>query len=132
MNQAETMECLSLMGNLWSSFRVPETPEDIQVLTGIWLQFFGTIPQSIVSQTIMEIAAEGGEFAPQVGQIYERIKASNTPKLRGFDNPFIQLAFTAAKMEDFEPPAAADIQTVRAWWRDVYGLRRNHHGNDKG
>ena len=110
---------------------MPETPEDIKVLTGIWLQFFGTIPQSIVTQTIMAIAAEGGEFAPQVGQIYERIKASNTPKLRGFDNPFIQLAFTAAKMEGLDPLAAADLQTVRAWWRDVYGLRRNHHGNDE-
>ena len=124
------MQCLSLMGNLWSSFRVPETPEDLKVLTGIWLQFFGTIPQSVVSKTIMEISAEGGEFAPQVGQIYERIKAANTPKLKGMDNPFVQLAFTAAKMEGLEPPEATDLTTVRNWWFKVYKLRGNKHGND--
>lgn len=124
------MQCLSLMGNLWSSFRVPETPEDLKVLTGIWLQFFGTIPQSVVSKTIMEISAEGGEFAPQVGQIYERIKAANTPKLKGIDNPYVKLAFTAAKMEGLEPPETADLPTARNWWFKVYKLRGNEHGND--
>lgn len=130
MDQAEVMQCLSLMGNLWSSFRVPETPEDLKVLTGIWLQFFGTIPQSVVSKTIMEISAEGGEFAPQVGQIYERIKAANTPKLKGMDNPFVQLAFTAAKMEGLEPPETADLATARNWFFKVYKLRGSKHGND--
>jgi len=125
------MECFSLMGNLWSSFRTPTNEQDVEILTNIWLQFFAGVPQKIVTQTIMEISAEGGEYPPQVGQIYERIKASQTPKLRGIDNPFVQLAFTAAKMEDLEPPAATDLQTVRAWWRDVYKLRGNHHGNDQ-
>ena len=118
------------MGNLWSSFRVPETPEDLQILTGIWLQFFSTIPQSIVTQTIMEISAEGGQYPPQVGQIYERIKAANTPKLKGIDNPFVQLAFTAAKMEELDPPEATDLATVRAWWRNVYKLGGTKNGND--
>jgi len=118
------------MGNLWSSFRVPETPEDLQILTGIWLQFFGTIPQSIVTQTIMEISAEGGQYPPQVGQIYERIKAANTPKLKGMNIPYVQLAFEAAKMEGLPPPEATDLTTVRNWWFKVYKLGGAKHGND--
>ena len=111
------MECISLMGRLWSSYRIPETPEDVQVLTGIWLQFFGTIPQGVVTKAIMEISAEGGEFPPQVGQIYERIKSAQTPRLRGSDNPFVQLAFTAARMEGIDPPENTELATVRTWWR---------------
>lgn len=131
MTSTEIKGCLSLMGLLWTSYKPPQSETDMAAAIAVWTEYFGNIPCDEVATTIKSMAAEGGEFAPQIGQIYARIKENHTPKLKGIDNPFIQLAFTAAKMENLEPPAAADLQTVRAWWRDVYGLRRNHHGNDE-
>lgn len=44
----------------------------------VWLNFFGRVQAQEVTKTIMGISADGAEFAPQVGQIYNRLK--NTRK----------------------------------------------------
>lgn len=130
MTSTEIKGCLSLMGLLWTSYKPPQSETDMAAAIAVWTEYFGNIPCDEVATTIKSMAAEGTEFAPQIGQIYARIKENHTPKLKGIDNPFVQLAFTAAKMEDLDPPEATDLATVRAWWRNVYKLGGTHHGND--
>ena len=133
MTREETVHCLSLMALLWSSYKTPQTIADMDAAVETWLQFFRTVSEAEVTRTIMEIASDGGEYAPQVGQIYARLKANRIPKLTGDEIPFVQLAFTAAKMEEIDPPEATDLKTIRKWWREVYRLGgKEHRGNDEG
>lgn len=74
MTREETSGCISLMATLWSSYRPPQSAEDMAVLVNTWQQFFGKVDAGTVTRTIYEISAEGAEFAPQVGQIYARLK----------------------------------------------------------
>ena len=130
MTSTEIKGCLSLMGLLWTSYKPPQSETDMAAAIAVWTEYFGNIPCDEVAATIKAMAAEGGEFAPQIGQIYARIKENHTPKLKGMDNPFVQLAFTAAKMEGLDPPEATDLTTVRNWWFKVYKLGGVKHGND--
>lgn len=120
MNELETKQCISLMGTLWSNYKAPQNEAELQTLTGIWQQFFGNLSQSEVTRTIMGMAAEGPEFAPQIGEIYKRLKGNRTPRLAGADNPFYQAALTGAAICGLDPPRGSDVQTVRAWLRDVF------------
>lgn len=120
MNAVEIKECMSLMGFLWTSYRPPQTDEEIAAQTGIWMQFFSRVSQEEVTRTIMELSAEGGEYAPQVGQIYARIKAGRAPRLAPASNPYFQLALSAAAICELPPPESADVQVVRSWFQEVF------------
>ena len=120
MNELETKQCISLMGTLWSSYKAPQNEAELQTLTGIWQQFFGGIKQAEVTRTIMELASEGAEFAPQIGQVYDRLKANRVPKLAPKDNPYYQLALAGAAISELDPPASSDIETVRRWFEEVF------------
>lgn len=120
MNELETKQCISLMGVLWSNYKAPQTEAELQFLTGIWRHFFGGVSQAEVQRTIEEMAAEGPEFAPQIGEIYDRLKSKRTPVLKGNDNPFYQAALTGAAICELRPPSASDVPTVRKWFREVF------------
>ena len=120
MNELETKQCISLMGTLWSSYKAPQNDTELQTLTGIWQQFFGGVAQNEVTRTIMELAAEGPEFAPQVGQIYQRLKSKRVPKLASKDNPYYQLALAGAAICELDLPAGSDTATVKQWFKEVF------------
>jgi hypothetical protein len=84
------------MGLLWSSWRAPATDADVEALVGTWQQFFASVPAAQVTRAIYELSAEGTEFAPQVGQIYAKVKANRPAAV--FARP--------------------DVQKLDAWYRD--------------
>lgn len=74
MNRAEVKKCIYLLASLWTNYKPPQDEMMLQVQTEAWLTLFGNVPATEVQNTIMSIAAEGCEFAPQIGQIYARLK----------------------------------------------------------
>lgn len=74
---------MGLIASLWTNYRLPANDGEMRPAVLAWSQFFASVPQREVIRTIMEISAEGGEFAPQVGQIYARLKAGRLEKNAG-------------------------------------------------
>jgi hypothetical protein len=74
MTDLEVKEAMYLLGVLWNNYKPPQTQEAVAVAVNVWMQFFSAVPADEVTAAIMEFAASGGSFAPQVGQIYDAVK----------------------------------------------------------
>ena len=119
MTQAEIKGCIYLMSQLWSNYKPPATEVEISALTNVWMRFFGNAPSEKITNVIMAIAAEGGEFAPQVGQIYSRYKAEKAVALEGrkHSEEYYYLCRLYAKVCGVEPPdKSLCIEELRAWF----------------
>lgn len=106
------------MSQLWTNYKAPQTDDEMTLTTGTWLQFFGNAPFTEVSRTINEIAAEGNEFAPQIGQIYARLKAKKVERLRGeseMERGYRNTAMALARLMEIEPPG----DDIPAWLQSV-------------
>lgn len=115
------------MQTLWTSYKAPQTEQELQLTVGTWLQFFESASFAEVSKTINEIASEGGEFAPQIGQIYSRLKAKRVEQLKGVSE--IEAAYRTnarvlAKVLEIEPPSGS-IEDIKAWFNEVKSRRNN-------
>ena len=125
MQSAEVKACLLQMQTLWTSYKAPQTEQELQLAVGTWLQFFGNTPFAEVSRTINEIAAEGNEFAPQIGQIYARVKAKRVEQIKGvseIEAAYRNNARVLAKVLDIEPPSGS-IDDIKAWFNKVKSRR---------
>lgn len=114
------------MQTLWTSYKAPQTEQELQLAVGTWLQFFGNTPFPEVSRTINEIAADGNEFAPQIGQIYARLKAKRVEQLKGvseIESTYRNNARVLAKVLDIEPPSGS-IEDIKAWFNKVKSRRK--------
>ena len=80
MTRAEATGCISLMTLLWNNYKPPANDAEFDALVNAWLVFFSGVDVSEVTHAIHAIAAEGGDFAPQLGQIYKAVKDAHTPK----------------------------------------------------
>ncbi len=76
MTELEVKEAMYLLGVLWNNYKPPQTREAVGIAVAVWLDFFSRVPAAEVTAAIMEFAASGCSFAPQVGQIYEAVKSS--------------------------------------------------------
>jgi hypothetical protein len=95
---------------------------EIGALVNTWLRFFGKERSEDVTQAIMEISAEGGEFAPQIGQIYARVKQQKQGRLAGKQRSeeVARYCFLIAEMCNVDPPAEnADNDELLMWFRDL-------------
>lgn len=122
MTQTEAKGCIFLMSQLWSNYKTPGTEMEINALTKTWLQFFGTMSSAEVTSAIMEISAEGGEFAPQVGQIYAKCKAKRQAALEGrkFSEAYYGNCLLLAKILDIEPPSRhCNSQELVKWFENA-------------
>lgn len=122
MTQADVKGCIYLMSQLWSNYRTPGTEMEIGALVNTWLKFFGKARSEDVTQAIMEISAEGGEFAPQLGQIYARVKQQKQGLIAGKqrNEDIARYCFLIAKMCNVDPPAEnADNDELLMWFRDL-------------
>lgn len=121
MTQADVKGCIYLMSQLWSNYRTPGTEMEINALVNTWLKFFGKAKSEDVTQAIMEISAEGGEFAPQLGQIYARVKQQKQGLIAGKQRSeeVARYCFLIAEMCNVDPPAEnADNDELMMWFRD--------------
>lgn len=119
MTQAEIKGCIYLMSQLWSNYKPPATEAEISALTSVWMRFFGNAPSESVTGVIMEISAEGGDFAPQVGQIYARYKAKREMALEGrkYSEQYYNLCRAFARVCEVEPPdKSMCTEELRAWF----------------
>lgn len=122
MTQADVKGCIYLMSQLWSNYRTPGTEMEIGALVNTWLRFFGKARSEDVTQAIMEISAEGGEFAPQIGQIYAKYKGNMQPKIQGGirDEIYAGHCNLLAKILDIDPPEKSlDNEGLKSWLEDV-------------
>lgn len=124
MNRQEAKACILQMSQLWTNYKAPQDNEEMILAVGTWLQFFGNAAYAEVSRTISEIAAEGGEFAPQIGQIYARFKAKRVERLQAASE--IEIAYrnnarVLAKMLGVEPPSG----DIKLW---LEGIRNEQPG----
>ena len=113
------------MQTLWTSYKAPQTEQELQLAVGTWLQFFGNTPFAEVSRTINEIAADGNEFAPQIGQIYARLKSKKVERLKGgseIESVYRNNARVLAKVLGVEPPSGS-IEDIKAWFNKVKSRR---------
>ena len=62
------------MGTLWDNYKVPMTEADLAPKVSAWCGLFRDVPRQEVEQAIYSLSAEGGDFAPQIGQVYVRLK----------------------------------------------------------
>ena len=109
------------MAQLWTNTRTPQTDDEMTLAVGTWLQFFSNVPFAVVSRAINEIAAEGGEFAPQIGQIYARVKAGKTERLKAtseIENAYRNHARVLAKLLEIEPPNGT-VENIKNWFAEV-------------
>ena len=74
MTEPEVKSTLYLLSTLWNNYKPPQEEVAIATTAAAWLQFFENVPTAEVTRAIMEYAAEGQQFAPQVGQIYKAVK----------------------------------------------------------
>lgn len=126
MTQADVKGCIYLMSQLWSNYRTPGTEMEIGALVNTWLRFFGKARSEDVTQAIMEISAEGGEFAPQIGQIYAKYKGNMQPKIQGGvrDEIYAGHCNLLAKILDIDPPDKfLDNEGLTRWFERVRSER---------
>lgn len=121
MTQTEIKGCIYLMSNLWTSYRPPQSELELKSAISAWIPFFGSIPEKRVTRAILEIAAEGGEFAPQIGQIYKHIKDDGRPRLKDgkCSEEFYRLCCLYADVAEIERPDMADNAALIDWFREV-------------
>jgi hypothetical protein len=129
MDREETRFCLTLAASLWTNFKLPQTERDVELTVDIWQQFFSSIPLNDVSRAIMEISAEGTEFAPQVGQIYKRVadKKRGAKAALTADNAnnaaFLDNIAAYAKLTGKTPPDTSNVNEAWAWFQEVRNER---------
>ena len=121
MTSAEIKGCMYLMSQLWSNYKPPTSEVEINALANTWLRFFKNARSEDVTRAIMEISAEGGEFAPQIGQIYARVKQQKQGLIAGKqrNEDIARYCFLIAEMCNVDPPAEnADDYELMMWFRD--------------
>lgn len=122
MTPAEIKGCIFLMSQLWSNYKPPSTEMEINALTNTWVKFFGNLSGNEVTGAIMEISAEGGEFAPQIGQIYARVKQKRQAALecRKFSEEYYRNCLALSKILDIEPPSRhCNSQELVNWFENA-------------
>ena len=113
MTGTEVKGCLYLMKQLWQNYQVPQDEVKMSAVIHTWMQFFGTVPEREVTKTILEISAEGGEFAPQIGQIYARLKTQRLEAKKEPEEPYCNFVAYAAVV-GAEPPE--EKIGPEGWW----------------
>lgn len=111
------------MGALWTSYRPPANDREATPVINVWRQFFGKLDGDYVANTIMSIAAEGGEFPPQVGQIYARIKADlERKRLKEQERQDILKQYERLKVavRELQALPAPEIAQIADGRRDAY------------
>jgi len=86
----------------------------------VWLKFFKSVPAIEVDKTIMLMSASGLKYAPELGEIYKKLKDGRPKKIADDQNPYYILALSGAKICDLDPPKSADAETVRKWFKEVF------------
>lgn len=117
MNRIEAMGCISLMGLLWTSYKPPKEEKELEALVNTWLAFFKGVDVSEVTHAIHATAAEGGEFAPQIGQIYNTVKGKRKE-------------LTAQKYGD--TPSYKAAFKICCYWAELYDKASPQYGDDLG
>ena len=93
---------------------MPQTEEELSLTADVWLNFFGRVQAQEVTKTIMAIAAEGAEFAPQVGQIYSRLK-NNRKSLPAADAEYARACRVLAEIMEIPEPHG----DCKSWFAQV-------------
>ena len=121
MTQTEIKGCIFLMSQLWSNYKPPNTEMEINALTNTWSKFFSNLSSNEVTGAIMEISADGTEFAPQIGQIYAKCKAKRQAALesRKFSEEYYRNCLSLARILDIEPPSReCNSQELVKWFEN--------------
>ena len=127
MTKSETLGCISLMTLLWTNYKPPANNAECDALVKTWLTFFANVPASEVTRAIHAIAAEGGEFAPQLGQIYKAVKEARQEKLtasRGGELYDAYFGNCCVYADFFGLPRPAYGDNLRDWF--VTNVRRSN------
>jgi hypothetical protein len=82
------------------------------------MRFFRNIPADEVTQAIFEMSAEGGDFAPNLGQIYAKIKGQRKAlKPVKVDEGYYTNCKAYAATIGVEPPQPTDDLII--WFEGV-------------
>lgn len=96
------------MGTLWDNYRVPATEADLAPKVSAWCGLFRDVPRQEVEQAIYSISAEGGDFAPQIGQVYARLKERREKRKAlsapAYDADYEATVRTYARAAGISPP----------------------------
>lgn len=124
MTETEVKQCAYLMSTLWSNYKPPQDELAMTVMCNTWMQFFAKVPAGKVQRVLYEISAEGGDFAPNVGQIYARIKEQNKELAahNEFASVFQQNVEGFAKIVGIEPPEPHEDRY--AWFKRNANIAR--------
>lgn len=83
----------------------------------------GTVRFEEVRDVILSFAAEGGQFAPQVGEVYAKVKKRREERrqLSGAkaDPEYYELIGVYAAVVGVPKPAPADFWTLRDWFKQT-------------
>ena len=120
MTATEVKGCLYLLGQLWQNYQLPQNEAGMTAAVNTWLRFFGNVPEKAVTQTILEISADGDAFPPQVGQIYARLKSQRLEAHKDEAEPYCNFE-TYAAVVGVQPPARE--AGPEGWWK-WYGETR--------
>lgn len=99
-----------LLKQLWQNYQLPQNDAELEPTLNTWMRFFSTVTEQEVTQAIVEISAEGCEFAPQIGQIYSRVKRKREA-LKATENNYdfdYDLYALYAELKGVEPPPISD------------------------
>lgn len=99
-----------LLKQLWQNYQIPQNDAELNAALNTWMRFFSTVPEQEVTQAIVEISAEGCEFAPQIGQIYARVKGKREA-LKAPENNYdfyYDLYVLYAELKGVNPPPISD------------------------
>lgn len=123
MNKAEAKKCIYLLASLWTNYKPPQDELTLETQTTAWISMFGSVQFADVQNTILSIAAEGVEFAPQIGQVYARLKERRLEKKLALEKPKIDpelfgLCACYAKVANVDIPSVMDSnEDIVRWFR---------------
>lgn len=132
MQRADVTKCLYLLGSLWNNYKPIEDPIAAEIETTAWLGLLGNVKYETVQNIILEIASEGGKFAPQVGEIYKRLKDKRDEKKQleahGCDEDFYYTvrswAIVVKGLDKDEVPPITSFKTSNELLQFVEKLRK--------
>lgn len=138
MDKKGVVESLTLMSSLWNNYKPPTAEEEINLTVSTWLAMLSKVATQTVHQAIMGLAAEGRQFAPQVGEIYKAIKdkATETKLLAsGLHNSATELRDSRreiislyAKRGKLTPSEAIAARMTSAEWEEQALTKGEFHG----
>ncbi len=108
------------MGTLWDNYRVPETEADLAPKVSAWCALFRDVPRQEVEQAIYSLSADGGNFAPQIGQVYARLKerrgTQKALSAPAYDADYEAAVRTYALIAGIAPPPSGMTSTELYRW----------------